>query len=369
MNVVAPNGLQRLRLGIIGCGAITECAHLPAALASPLVEIAALCDSGTQRVRYLQRLFALADVGYTDYRAIFDRVDAVVLAVPNHLHAPIAIDFLSRGIHVLCEKPLATTSADCERLCNMAHARSAVLAVGYVTRFFPSTFLTKQLIDSKFLGVIHSFEYEFGTSGGWSPLSGYNLSRTTSGGGVLPVSGSHFLDRMLYLFDNVSVITFEDDSHGGVEANCVAIFEASVDERPIRGTITLSKTHQLANRLRIFGDEGVLEVKEGHSSSVTFLPANANLRHEITCCSNPSEDENYFRVQLENFVVAIRHQGQPLVTGEQAWASVSLMEACYRIATRLSEPWVAASLQHLRAALPGDAPVHPPSYCTESQGG
>lgn len=366
MNVVAPNSLQPLRLGIIGCGAITESAHLPAALDSPLVEVAALCDSVAQRVRYLQRLYGLADVGCTDHRAIFDRVDAVVLAVPNHLHAPIAIDFLSRGIHVLCEKPLATTSADCERLCSAAHARSAVLAVGYVTRFFPSTALTKQLLDSKFLGLIQSFEYEFGTSGGWSPLSGYNLSRTSSGGGVLPISGSHFLDRILFLFGNVTVVTFEDDSRGGVEANCVAAFEASIDERPIRGTITLSKTHRLANRLRIFGDKGILEVKEGHSPSVTFLPADSNLRHEIACCNNPPEDENYFRVQLEDFVTAIRQHRQALVSGEQAWESVSLMEACYRSATRLSEPWVDASLQPLRAALPGDGPMQP-SSCTESQ--
>jgi predicted dehydrogenase len=341
-----------VRLGIIGCGAITENAHLPATLSSPLIEVTALSDPNSARLEYLLKLYGLPQIGYTDHRAVLDRVDAVILALPNHLHTPIGVEFLERGIHVLCEKPLALTTAECERLCRAARANCATLAVGYVTRFFPSTRLLKRLIDSKMVGALHSFEYEFGTAGGWAPVSGYNLSRKGSGGGVLVVSGSHFIDRMLYLFGTTRVLQFEDDSRGGIEANCRALFEIAVNGRVIQGRVTLSKTHGLLNRLRVIGEYGVLEVGEGQNSSVTYFPAEENARHDITWATSPVGREDYFRVQLEDFVSAIRNSAEPLVNGEQGAASVALIEECYREARRLPEPWVEATLGQLGGALP-----------------
>lgn len=342
---------HRLRLGIIGCGAIAEISHLRSALALPLVDVVALSDSDPARLRRLRRLYDLPDIGFTDYREVLGRVDAVVLAVPNHLHACLGADFLTRGIHVLCEKPLAPNMAECERLCHVARSNSAVLAVGYVTRFFPSTLLTRELLDRRFLGPVLSFDYQFGTAGGWAPVSGYNLSRASAGGGVLVLSGSHFLDRMLYLFGRTRVVSYADDAHGGVEANCVAICEFSDDGRPFRGTITLSKTHRLANRLRMVGENGALEIREGQSESVSFFPADRGLQYEITYPSAAPRTD-YFRLQLEDFVQAIRRGAEPRVNGEEASASVAVIEECYRTADTLNEVWADATLERLRTALP-----------------
>jgi len=359
MTPTSGNGLNRgsvstrarLRLGIVGCGAITENAHLPAALTSPFVQLVGLNDSNPARLRYIERQYGLSGLGMGEYRDLFDRVDGVILALPNHVHAEIGIEFLNRGISVLCEKPLASTSEECNRLCAAARSTSTVLAVGYVTRFFPSTHLTKRLLDSGFIGVVESFDYEFGTPGGWAPLSGYNLSAATSGGGVLVVSGSHFLDRMFYLFGEPRLLSFADDNRGGVEANCIAWFETTLNATTVRGRVTLSKTHNLTNRLRIVGERGVLEIGEGQANSVTFYPAESELRHEIRSCASAKE-ENYFRVQLEDFAHAVQTGVQPMITGEQASASVALIEQCYRRATRLSEPWVNSTLDRLSAALP-----------------
>src|SRR5581483_12516068 len=82
-------GQQRLALGIVGCGAITENAHLPAALNSSAVEIVALVDTNAKRLRYLEGEFGLPKLGRTNYRECFGEVDAVVLALPNHLHAQV----------------------------------------------------------------------------------------------------------------------------------------------------------------------------------------------------------------------------------------------------------------------------------------
>jgi len=350
-----------IRLGIIGCGAIAEGAHLPAALSLPDVDLTVLSDTSEARLRQVQTEFGLGPIAFTDFHETFEKVDAVVLALPNTLHAPIACEYLCRGIHVLCEKPLASTSKECEEMCRTADESRAILAVGYVTRFHPSTELTRELIQSGFLGVLQSFDYEFGTAGGWATQSGYNLSRSTAGGGVLVVSGSHFVDRMLYFFDSVDVVDYVDDNYGGVEANCVACFRAELQGYSVPGTVTLSKTHRLANRLRITGQRGVLEVREGQSNSVTFFPADVSHKHEIFPSAPATQPEpDFFQLQLLDFLRAVRCGQQPKVNGRQGSRSVLLMERCYQVAARFEETWSTATIESLRAAMP---PVlQPASY-------
>lgn len=343
----------KIRLGIIGCGAIAEGAHLPAALALPDVELAALSDTSGPRLRQIQTDFGLGPITYTDFRNTFSKVDAVILALPNTLHAPVGCEFLSRGIHVLCEKPLASTSNDCSSMCSAAEKSGAILAVGYVTRFHPSTELTRELMRSGLLGAIQSFDYEFGTAGGWATQSGYNLARATAGGGVLVVSGSHFVDRILYFFDSVSLIDYMDDSYGGVEANCVARLHAQLQSIQVTGRITLSKTHRLGNRLRVIGEHGVLEVREGQSRSVTFFPADGRLQHEILPVGLSAQPEpDYFQLQLSDFLRAIRTGNHPKVDGRQGSQSVVLMDQCYQRANRLEEPWSTVTIDRLRHAIP-----------------
>jgi predicted dehydrogenase len=356
---------SKLRLAIVGCGAITENSHLPAILSSSLVDLVAICDANETRLRYLRRQFALRSaIATSDYRELFGVVDAVVLALPNHLHGGVGCEFLSRGIHVLCEKPLAVSRDECEQLCNAARDGNSVLTVGYHTRFYPSTELTRELIHNGFLGRISSFDYEFGTAGGWETLSGYNLSRKDSGGGVLVVSGSHFLDRMFYFFDSAAVTSYEDDGRGGVEANCIATFECTVGENVVTGRVSLSRTHKLSNRTRIVGQRGVLEIGEGQSHSVTFYPAKSCVRHELSYFDNEQRPngENIFQVELEDFVSAIKNGRQPRVDAGQGAILAAIFERCYKTATALDEPWVDATMLRLRAALPGEARAgHPES--------
>ncbi len=86
-----PGGSAAVRLGIIGCGAITGTAHLPAALSSAAVELTALSDTNPARLRYLQRQHGLGPIVCGDYREAMRRVDAVILALPNHLHTPVGV--------------------------------------------------------------------------------------------------------------------------------------------------------------------------------------------------------------------------------------------------------------------------------------
>ena len=123
---------QPLRVGVVGVGHLGS-RHAQIYAAMPGVHLAAICDIDPARIRGLARTLRCRAV--TDYRALLGLVDAVSLAVPTTLHAAIGQDLLSRGIHVLIEKPITTTLADANRLIRTAARRRAVLQVGHVERF------------------------------------------------------------------------------------------------------------------------------------------------------------------------------------------------------------------------------------------
>ncbi len=337
-----------LRLGIVGCGRIAEQCHIPAALSSPDIELVAVAESNPERLDFVVRSFGLSCLATTSAVDLKGRVDAVMLLLPNHLHQPVGCEFLQDGVHVLCEKPLAKTKQEAQLMCEAAEAMSVVLAVGYVTRFYPSVQLMKKLLDEGFLGPLHRFDYELGTPGGWAPISAYNLHRDQAGGGVLVTSGSHFLDRMLYWFGYPSDVKFSDDSQGGIEANCSATFTF---EGGFTGEVILSKTHWLRNRFRVSGERGSLEMGERQQLSLTFIPrAQPDLRHEISANHTPTSSSNwhFFQLQIEDFGRAIHWGTQARITGRQGLASVSLMERCYRVRPPISKMRILELLPRLK---------------------
>lgn len=338
-----PRHAPTVRLGIIGCGRVAD-SHIPAALSASHLDLVALADSNSERLERVADSFGLSCFATTRPLDLVGRVDAVVLALPNHLHYPVGRELLTAGLHVLCEKPLANSTRDANRLCELAAARERVLAVGYVKRFEPNCGLMRRLLEEGFLGKLDRFEYEYGTPGGWAPLSNYNLLREQAGGGVLMTNGSHLLDRIIDWFGYPSRVAYSDDSHGGVEANCRASF---VFGSGLTGVVTLSKTRQLENQFRLYGEWGHIEIAESQHASITFFPSGrSGVKHEITEYPEPKSrsDADYFRLQLEDFACAIQTSGRPRVQGTDGVASVELIEQCYRARTPLAEPWVCESL-------------------------
>lgn len=118
----------------------------------------------------------------------------------------------------------------------------------------------------------------------------------------------------------------------------------------------LSKTHKLSNRLCIVGEKGSVEIGEGQPHSVTYFPPGGGLRYEIFKHnlgeSKKKEDENYFRVQLEDFVEAIQTGRKPRVDGEEASICVAITQRCYEIARPMDVPWMDATLHYFKEAIP-----------------
>src|SRR5688500_5858213 len=144
---------RRLRLGVVGCGAVAELYHLPALLDSTEVELAAFVDPDPRRARLLADRAPGARV-LADCERLADQVDAVLLTAPNALHAPLGVPLLRAGVHLLVEKPMGRTAAECDDLIAAAGTGSAVLAVGHDFRHFPVARFAHGLFSAGALGPV-----------------------------------------------------------------------------------------------------------------------------------------------------------------------------------------------------------------------
>jgi predicted dehydrogenase len=130
---------QKLKVGLLGCGAIAQIAHLPALRKAHNVEFTAVCDAAEDLLHLMADRYAVAD-RYTDHRTFLEQadMDAVLLPVADGFHAPLAIQCMRAGKHVLVEKPLAETIEECEQMVQASEETGCQLQMGCMKRYDPS---------------------------------------------------------------------------------------------------------------------------------------------------------------------------------------------------------------------------------------
>src|SRR5262252_994111 len=129
---------RRLRLGLLGCGPISQAAHLDAIRKARNADLYAVCDVAADLAYRLAAAYQPEAV-YTDFAAMLadPHVEAVVVAVADQFHVPLCRQALAAGKHVLVEKPLGTTVEECEDLRDLVTRTGLVLQVGNNRRFEP----------------------------------------------------------------------------------------------------------------------------------------------------------------------------------------------------------------------------------------
>lgn len=333
----------KIRLAILGCGAITRCAHLPVTVAHPEVRLTALVDSDLKRAEALANAFRVECKLVRDAREILPDVDAVINALPNHLHVSVSLQALHAGVHVLCEKPLALTVAEARTCCEAAAERGVVLAVGMNRRFEASTLSLNLVLHEGLIDRVQEYNWEYGAPYEWNSASGFYFTRAQAGGGVLLDYGVHMLDNLVYWFGPVTRFDYQDDNLGsGIEANAILALQHSGEHGEVSGRVRLSRTYLLSNRLVVRGAKARAEITledpsavvlyrqiQGHEMSMTIQPEGNGTRQTVTSFSR----------QLDNFVQSIKGRQKPMVDGWQALSITELVESCYQQARRLPEPW------------------------------
>ena len=322
----------KFRLGLVGAGLITRDSHLTAALTSPLVEVAAIVDPAVDRAAQLARDYGITPQIASRVEDVLSSIDGAIIATPNHTHCAIALTCLAHNVPVLVEKPLAATHEEGLAIVQAAKRSGQVVAVGYSTRFRDEIPLLKNLLEEGFFGSVRRFAHQFGTPGGWAPLSAYNLNRETAGGGVLVVTGTHFLDRMLFFWGYPDEVSLEDDSLGGPEANCRAKFVYARPQGRIEGIVRYSKTVRLPGGTVVETDRGYVLLGDADGAGIVFREHSRPGIEQVIRPTGPSpysKESSVFQRQIEDFVRAVREKQRPLVDAVDGTESLRLLEQLY----------------------------------------
>lgn len=131
---------KQIRVGIVGCGEVTQIMHWPSLYQlSELFEVTALCEVSQSVLEVLGRYWNVKQL-FTDHRELvaYSDVDAVLVAAPNAFHAEVTLDAIAAGKHVLVEKPMCVTRREAEQIVAAQKDSQVVVQVGYMRRYAPA---------------------------------------------------------------------------------------------------------------------------------------------------------------------------------------------------------------------------------------
>ncbi len=332
---------EKIRIGLIGCGSITQIIHLPILSKMEDVEIVAIADTDKPKLQALAEKYKIKNY-FTDHAKLLEmeNIDGIHICTPNNTHSSISKDALSAGKNVLVEKPIAPTYLEAKSMVDEAKKRKKTLMVGMNHRFRPDTMVLKNFVKGNELGKI------FYTKSGWLRRRGsWNESdwakkKNVSGGGVFMDLGIPMMDLSLWLMDNPKVkgvyatmynhfsktgiedssaimIRMEDDSVLTIEVSWTLLMENDFMYSNLFGTLGGA----LLNPLRIH--------KEMHGNLVNVTP---------TKMEKP--ENNYkksYEYELKHFIECLKHGRPTLSSGEEAMEIMRISEAVYQSAREKRE--------------------------------
>lgn len=337
-----------MRAGVVGCGAVAQQYHLPALAGLPEVSLVGLADVNPAVLEQARARWPAAQAT-ADYRDLRD-LDAVLIASPHSLHAPMCEHFLGQGVHVLVEKPMVTRADEAEKLVALAAEWKKVFAVGVFRRYYPSSLLIRSMIQQDWLDGVLEVDAEEGGPYDWELQSRFLLDRQMAGGGVLIDTGSHLLDRLLWWFPDaqVQLESYHDDSERGVEADCEIRLRLNWRNREIPCRVELSRTRALRNTIRLRLRKGWIEVGSNAPNGFHW-GADGMAADEFSSsrlwmqCGSPADapipPQEYFRRQLADFAHAVETGKPPLNDATSNLSAVRLIEECYARRQPMPEPW------------------------------
>ena len=329
-------GEGKIQVGMIGMGGIARNRHVAALRAhAGQVAIRAICDADPGAVERGRADVPEADA-YTDSRALLadPAIDAVLLALPNHLHLEGCRQAAAAGKHILLEKPIARTPAEADEVIAAARQAGVMLMIAHSDRYSPVFRETRRLLDEGALGEVIALHVDH-YSNYVNPPGGWRRSRELIGGGCVMDTGIHQLDLLSwYLGMPAEVFAYAATDPARLESEvvCTAIFKfagGAIAEFFCNWGAFRSPPARIRNNegLSLFGTRGTLYVMD----------------YETLLLASPTDDPTVPRTQelkVQNtgewvamwghFIDCLRTGATPLSNGPEAKKAVELVAAIYR---------------------------------------
>lgn len=331
---------MKLRVGIIGCGMITQKRHAPEYAVNENAEIYGFFDNNQGRAGELAGQYGGKIYHDIEEMLADNDIDAVSICTPNHLHAKLSAAALRAGKHVLCEKPMALSLEESSEMILAAEDSGKTLMIGHNQRLLPAHRKAKEILESGQLGKILFFQSNFKHSGpeNWGinkSNSTWFFSKSQAHFGVFGDLGSHKLDIIRYLtsseVDEISTTAmtvdkkYDNGEFIDIEDTAISMFRM---KNGLEGYMNVSwcnygpednstVVYCQKGVMKIYGDfpdDMVLEMKDG-----------SKMRYEVgRIVTNSNQLSSGI---INEFVDSILKNRKPLITGNDGHNTLAVIVA------------------------------------------
>lgn len=328
----------KVRYAVVGVGYIAQVAVLPAfAHAQPNSELAALISDDPKKLRQLGKQYGVKHLSsYDRYEQCLKEadIDAVYIALPNHMHCEYTVRAAKAGVHVLCEKPMALSASECETMIRTTDHYGVKLMVAYRLHYEEANLRAIQVVQSGKIGEPRYFQSAFSL-----PVkSKDNIRlREETGGGTLWDIGIYCLNAVRNLFQAEPVQVYATTSgkgHGRFQ---------EVEE--MSAVILRFPDDRVASFICSFGAADVSEFRivgtKGHLRLTSAYEYVEPITHHMTINGKENtttfSKRDQFAPQLLTFSDCILHNVVPEPAGDEGLHDVRIIESLYRSA-RIGQP-------------------------------
>jgi len=337
---------KQLRIGLVGTGGMAN-AHARDIASNRQARLVAVADVNMVKAKEFAGKHGVENV-YNSQTELLEKtqVDAIINVTPDAFHAPLTLEALAAGKHVLCEKPLATNYSDAKRMADVAKRKGVINMVNFSYRNSSAIQRAKVMVERGDIGRPIHFEASYLQSwlstmvwGDWrtSPAWLWRLSSAHGSMGVLGDIGVHILDLASYPLGRYASVSCRlhafDKAPGGkigeykLDANDSAVIHAEMASGAL-GVVHASRWatgHRNSLLLRIYGEEGalVIDLDKGYDRLDTCIGKN-RIKAEWKTVTCPRTPNNF-----ERFVRSIRTGKQDQPDFVQGAAIQQVIDACF----------------------------------------
>ena len=322
-------------IGIIGCGKIAQVRHIPEYAEHKDARLLGFYDINQERAAALAKQYGGTAYATVEELLANPEIDAVSVCAANFAHAELTIAALNAGKHVLCEKPMAITLAECEAMVEAAKANGKYLMIGHNQRLAKAHAMARKLIVDGLIGDIVTLRTTFGHGGPetWSVDPGLNtwfFDKTRAAMGAMADLGIHKTDLIQFLTGQQVIRTTarvttldKKDADGNlisVDDNAICIYEMSGGAF---GTMTASWTYYGAedNSTVLYGTKGIMRIYDDPAISIKVILADGGkISYDVEAIQ--TNDNQTKSGVIDLWMESLVNRKAPEISGESALAAM-----------------------------------------------
>ncbi len=330
---------RRIGFAIVGLGRLSLDQILPAFGRSEYCKPTALVSGDRGKALKIAAQYGIAETNITDYAGYeklrdMPGVDVIYIVLPNSMHREFVVRGAKTGKHILCEKPMATSSAECEEMIAACRQGNVKLMIAYRQQYEPMNRTLEKAVRDGRLGKVRSIVASNSQNQG-DPAQ-WRLNKKMAGGGAMPDVGIYCLNAARFLSgeepDEVfaTVIQPKDDPRfREVESRCEVIARF-----PSGMTANFTSAYDVhrSTFLRLEGVDAFGEMDPAfgyHGSKLRFSKLEDGREVE----SSPSiEDKDQFALEMDHMALCVMNNQQPHTPGEEGLRDHQIIEAIYKSA-------------------------------------